>query len=360
MKVLQIIRNRKHGGPSQHALTLTLELAAMADVAVVCQPGSWIADKLKSAGVKVHLVRMHGSLPSVVAAHKIVNIVRTECVDIVHGQGNLCALYANLAARWSPARAVSTEHSLQPKSIRWHEKSTAVIAVSDAVRKILTGRGISQEKIYVIRHGIPASVLNVNRTECRTRIRAEMGVDLSAPLAIAVGKAGWIKGHDLFFEAAALVRRSIGGAWFALLGSASKDFSPKLDRIIAEQNLSDAVIMTGHRTDAIDVIAAADLVVLPSRSESLSQTAIEAMAVGCPVVVSNVGGLPEVVASGETGIIVESENVVDLADAMVALLTDAALRSRLGAAGKRRFEAEFLASAMAERTCAVYRKALDY
>jgi len=175
---------------------------------------------------------------------------------------------------------------------------------------------------------------------------------------VAVGKADWIKGHDVFFEAAALLHRRIGSARFALVGSPSNDYSPVLDRIITAAGLSDAVLMTGHRSDAVDIMAAADLVVLPSRSESLSQVAMEAMAVGTPVIASRVGGLPEVVSGGETGLLVEPGDVVGLAAAMESVLLDRDMASRLASAGRRRAAEEFTAPIMTRRTLAVYEWAM--
>lgn len=356
MRVLQIIRNRRHGGPAQHVRVLTQELAADLDVVVACQPGSWIALELRRAGLPTVEVKLPGSILNPFAAARLTTYARKRGFDVVHGHGDLCALYAILAARRPGARAVATVHSLEPRTVRWSRRCAAIIAVSEATARVLSARGVPGSKLCVVRHGVPSEMLAMDRDECRRRIRGELGVDSSAPLAVAVGKAGWIKGHDLFFEAAALVRGRVPGARFLLLGSGSADFSPKLEQIIAARGLCDAAIFTGHRYDAPEVMAAADVVVLPSRSESLSQTAIEAQAVGTPVVASNVGGLPEVVADARTGIIVDSENVPALAEAMIELFLDSSLARRFGEAGRSRVEAKFLARTMAERTQAVYRE----
>ena len=95
------------------------------------------------------------------------------------------------------------------------------------------------------------------------------------------------------------------------------------------------------------------------RSESLSQVAMEAMAVGTPVIASRVGGLPEVVSDRETGLLVEPGDVGALAAAMESLLLDRDAASRLASAGRRRVTEEFTAPVMARRTLAVYESALS-
>ncbi|MBI2843800.1 MAG: glycosyltransferase family 4 protein [Armatimonadetes bacterium] len=358
MKVLQVVRNRQHGGPAQHVLVLARELSACADVTVACQSGSWIADRLRDTCLPATEVRIPGSIMNPFSAAKLALYARRNRVDVIHGHGDCCAMYAKLAATACGGLSVSTVHSLVPNSVRWTSRCDSVIAVSEATADVLKSRGVPGGKLRVVRHGVPDRLLGVDRDECRWRIRQEFGIQLTAPLAVAVGKADRLKGHDLFFEAAAVVRRTLTDACFMLLGGRSDGFSPVIDAIVAKHSLSSVTFFPGHRYDAVDVFAAADVVVLPSRSESLSQTAIEAQAVGTPVVASRVGGLPEVVADGETGILVESEDVDALAEAMLSLFLDPAMAGRLGSAGKQRVESQFLARTMAEKTLAVYREVM--
>jgi glycosyltransferase involved in cell wall biosynthesis len=122
-----------------------------------------------------------------------------------------------------------------------------------------------------------------------------------------------------------------------------------LERLSTRLQLDGQVRFLGRRDDIADLIQASDLVVLPSRLEGLGVTALEAMALGRPVVASHVGGLVEAIDDEHTGLLVPPEDPTSLAEAIARLIQDPALRRQLGDAGPQRIKAEFHPDEMADR-----------
>jgi glycosyltransferase involved in cell wall biosynthesis len=135
--------------------------------------------------------------------------------------------------------------------------------------------------------------------------------------------------------------------------------SEKMKEAVARRGLEGAVTLAGYRPDVPDILSAVDLVVnCPKSREGLSVIALEAMATGLPVVATDVGGIPEIVRDGETGLLVPPDDPSALARAVTMLLSDADLASRLAGAGARLVREELSVEKMVERTEALYRDVL--
>jgi glycosyltransferase involved in cell wall biosynthesis len=132
-----------------------------------------------------------------------------------------------------------------------------------------------------------------------------------------------------------------------------------LERRAHRLGLTDRLRLLGFRSDLSEIYTGFDLVALPSSSEGMPLTVIEAMAAARPVVASNVGGVPEVVVDGVTGLVVPVGDRQALADALAALLQDPARRRAMGLAGRRRYEERFTLERMAEAYAGVYRRVLE-
>jgi glycosyltransferase involved in cell wall biosynthesis len=147
------------------------------------------------------------------------------------------------------------------------------------------------------------------------------------------------KGQDIAIKA---LSRLSARAHLALIGDHATPWGRDMRLRSQSASARDRIHLVGFRDDAREQLADFDLLVAPSRREALSLTLIEAAAAGVPVVASRIGGVPEVVLDGETGILVPPEDAVSLAAAIDSLITDPALRVRLGQAARRCYEDHFV------------------
>jgi glycosyltransferase involved in cell wall biosynthesis len=172
-----------------------------------------------------------------------------------------------------------------------------------------------------------------------------------------VGRLSPEKGHSYFVEAMAQVARAIPGAQGLIVGDGQEE--ERLRAKVATMELGPAICFAGYRRDMDRIYSAIDLLVLPSLSEGLPNVALEAMAHGCPVVGTRVGGVPEAVEDGVSGLLVAPADGHALAQATVTLLRNPARRASMGAAARERVERSFSVRARAARILSVYSDVLQ-
>ena len=171
-----------------------------------------------------------------------------------------------------------------------------------------------------------------------------------------VGRLIPIKGHDILLEALVEVRTVIPEVTLEVAGDGPLE--GELAATVARLDLSDHVTFLGRVAQPAPVFERAELVVVPSLGEGFGMVALEAMERGRPVIASDVGGLPEIVADGETGLVVPSGDADALAEAMVALAGDLDRARAMGLAGRERALAEFTPERSAQRIEELYAGAL--
>ena len=224
------------------------------------------------------------------------------------------------------------------------------IAVSHAVALQLQQTfHVPSQKIRVIHNGIPFA-----RFDCPPdlTLRAELSQGTTRPIVLTVARLDRQKGHTYLFEAIRQVRE----ATFVLAGS-----GPEKDALVAqacELGIQDHVKFLGDRKDIPQLLASCDLFVLPSIYEGLPLSILEAMAAGKAVVATAVGGIPEIVKDGETGVLVPSGDPVALARAIQSLLSNPIQVRKIGAAGRALVKQEFSSDGMVERINQVYEELL--
>jgi glycosyltransferase involved in cell wall biosynthesis len=291
-------------------------------------------------------------------ARDVIRAVRAERPELLHTHLVHADVYGGIAAKMLGLPAVSTRHNddrylLGP--FRYVDRAFArparrLIAISDAVCRFLEQAGHDPAKLVTIRYGLDE--LPSARSEPTP---AAAGVPADAPLALAVGRLIEQKDHATLLHAFAHVRSDLPHAHLTILGSGPLEAETRA--LATALGLADAVTLPG-RTDIRDWLERADVFVHTSRWEGFGIVLLEAMLAGLPVVATRVSAVPEVVADGETGVLVEAGDVHGLAAALGDLLTDADRARALGEAGRRRARAEFSVARMAERTHQVYDEAL--
>lgn len=296
-------------------------------------------------------------------AARVLRYIRRTRPDVVHTHLGYADLLAGLSARalgipffstlhvmaWDTTGRDGTKERLMSAARR---RAHRVIAVSDAARAAYLETGWDEpEHVVTVRNGIPGEV----RPGAGAAVRAELGLapDDVVVTMVAVLRDG--KGHDVAIAAVDALRERWPGLRLLILGEGP--FRPEVERMAAP--LGDRVLLAGQRNDVMDVLDATDVLLHPTRIDALPTALIEAAAAGVPVVSTVVGGVPEIVVDGTTGVLVAPPVATEpVAAALEALLADPARRAAMGAAARARFEERFTAEQWALRLRALYEEAL--
>jgi glycosyltransferase involved in cell wall biosynthesis len=292
---------------------------------------------------------------------RLTSVLRAERADVLHTHAHFSLnVLGRLAGRLAGAQVVAHMHisnvfradGVARRAQVAVDNVTArlcsrIVAVSEATRDSLVRQGYPAARVVVVHNGIgPAAPVEPRRPK---------GVPDAAPLLLHVGRLAPVKGQRELIEALALLRRPD-----ALAVLAGKDletggsYQCELEALAAELGVRERVVFAGYRDDVPALLAAADVFVLPSFVEGLPLTVLEAMAAARPVVASRVGGTPEAVVHGETGVLVPPGDVEALAGALNELLADPERARRLGEAGKQRVKERFSVGVMSDRVLAAY------
>jgi glycosyltransferase involved in cell wall biosynthesis len=217
--------------------------------------------------------------------------------------------------------------------------TTRIIAVSEQVKRDLVDyRVANPDKISVIPLGFELKPF-LDSANQRGNFRADLRLSNGGPLVGIVGRIFPIKNHHLFLDAAARIAAEEKTARFVIVGDGvlRKQMEEHANRL----GIADRVIFTGWRRDLPRIYADLDVLVVSSNNEGTPVSAIEAMASGCPVVATRVGGLPDLIEDGETGCLVPQRDADALATAVLRLLRDRATARRIGQAARAKVAERF-------------------
>jgi len=284
---------------------------------------------------------------------RLVTWLRRDRVQLIHTHLSTASLLGSWAARLAGIPSLATVHGLNTRTcFNW---SSAIIAVSNAVKQHLVAQGLSPDRITVIHNGVDLRAIARAPGRAAT-LRAQWGLPEHGPILVTVGRLAPQKGHRYLLEAVRLLLRDERWSDVRLLIVGTGSLLPRLRQEAEEQGLSGRVAFCGFHRDVLPFLAVADIFVLPSVQEGLSLSALEAMALGKPVVACRVGGTPEVVVDGETGLLVAPADPGELARALGWLMVNREEAQAMGRAGQRRVKEAFDLEQMVSRIEGIYRK----
>jgi glycosyltransferase involved in cell wall biosynthesis len=346
MRVVHVHRMRGIGGSERHLLTLLPALAerGIDPVFVGLDDPAWDPSAFYRA-LTVPALRLRS--PRDVDPLLFARLVRRLRADVVHTHLVHADLYGGLAARLRGAHLVTTKHNDDPfrsGPFRYVERGLTrladrVIAITDALRTFTIERvGVPSEKVQTIHYGLDG-------------LPAAWGdnppddVPDDARVLLAVSRLTAQKGIDVAIRALADLPAD---TVLVVLGEGPERAT--LERLASDIGVDARVVLPGRVPDVAAWLHRARLLVHPARWEGFGLGVLEAMLAGLPVVASNVSSLPELVADGETGILVPPDDAAALARGIAEALE----RPELGSAGVARARSEFSVAQMADRTAAVY------
>jgi glycosyltransferase involved in cell wall biosynthesis len=311
-----------------------------------------IGDKARAKGLTYYEIEERSKFDPRVLK-ELRKIVLRHDINLIHGHDHKSDLFAYLLRRWLWRRhlaVVSTAHAwvmlgLKGEIYRRMDLSLMrrfnhLIAVSHATKNEMVAAGIRSTLITVIHNGIDTDAWSPKRVS-RT-LRDELNLGQVFPVIGYVGRIMPEKDLETWLRAAALVAKRFPGARFVLVGEGKDDGTlGELKRLARELGIADRSHFPGYRSDLLPVYSSFDLFILSSRREGLPNSILEAMALGIPVVTTDVAGAKELVVDGETGVVMPQQDVEGLASAMLSILGENDRRLRMGLAGRRRVESEF-------------------
>lgn len=235
---------------------------------------------------------------------------------------------------------------------RWkYSQPDCFLAISAAVRDRLVADGIPRSRVEIVHEGV--DVERIAAMPARS-VHAELFLPTHSPVVGNVGALVAQKAQHTLIAAAAIVVRQVPDVRFVILGEG--ELRPSLEEQIRHLHLERHVFLAGFRPDAVELMKDFDLFALSSIFEGMCTSLVDAMAAGKAAVATAAGGVPEVVADGETGFLVPARDHHAMADKIVLLLKDDSLRRRMGQAGLARARRLFTVERMVRETAAVYER----
>jgi glycosyltransferase involved in cell wall biosynthesis len=299
-----------------------------------------------------------------VAVGRLARLLVRERIDILQTHLFDAGVLGVVAGRLArvPLVIVTRHHSDQTALVgsrfhvaldRWMARSAdGVVAVSHAVRDyMITQDRITNTPIEVIHLGFDFGALQASVADGQ-RVRREFGLSQDFTIG-CIAHFFETKGHAYLISALRGLASAIPDVRLLLVGGGNRSRVEDLGR---EHGVAERVVFAGHRSDVPACLKAVDVVVHPSLSEAFSQVVIEAMAVGAPLVATDVGGAREVITDGETGILIPPADVPAIVEAVLRLHRAPDLRDRLAAAGKRSVMERFTVERMVGSQIDCYRR----
>ncbi|UFJ39155.1 glycosyltransferase [Brevibacillus humidisoli] len=369
-RVLHVIGGGEFGGAEQHILNLLSSVPGdEIEAQVVCFYDSVFAGKLREAGIPVVALSQYGRF-DVRLLGGLSQVIRKYQPDIVHSHGVKANLFARLASIRKVPAILTTVHSylrydyVHPLAfliVSILEKATRplndyYIAVSAAIRNILHKEGIQDEKISLIYNGIQIAPFRQTeqRDTDRARLLSEWGLPPDTLVYGTVARFVPVKGLTYMIEAFAETAKRLAPAPCHLVMVGDGPERQLLEETAQRLGVGDQVVFTGFRNDIPACLHAFDTFVMSSLHEGLAYTILEAVASEVPVVATAVGGIKEFVDDEETGLLVPSASVSELAQAMLRFAEDPALRARLSAAAFRKLLQSYTIEQMTAQTVDLY------
>jgi len=373
MRVVHVIKATRIAGAERHLITLLPGLRARGiDARLIllyapAHPVNDLADALTMAGVPVARIPIRHHADTTVIG-RIRDSLRADTPSIVHSHLIHADLFASIASMLArvPHRVIS-RHNDDPFRRRlpialanrtiWG-MADAGIAISESIRAFcIQVEGAAPDKITTIHYGLPPQPAPDSahaRMALRQAIAASSALDNETPIVGFVGRLIAQKGGSDALRAFALLDDAHRAARLVIVGDG--DLRSALEAEAAALGIRARTHFLGWRDDAAGLMAGFDIFLMPSLWEGFGLVLLEAMAAALPIVASNVSAIPEVVAHGETGLLVPPRDPAALAQAIDLLLSDTPLRRHLGLVGQERGESVFSAARMIDATVALYER----
>lgn len=364
IRVAHVVQNLPIGGMERIVVSLVQNIDHRRfRPSVYClEDGGALVPEIRSMGFEVTTMNKTPGL-SYSLPFRLAGLFRQDRVDLVHCHNFGSLVYGAIGGRLAGVGGVLyTAHG--PEMPYGSRKAVfqrlplvdRIITVSDYVRdSAINKAGLSPSRVTTIHNGVDVGRYS-RIASTREQVRTQLGLTSDEPLLGVVARLTPEKDHDTLLQSLVLVRNDFDNVKLAIAGEG--ELMDALKKKVEHLGLSRSVWFLGNRGDVPELLQAMDLFVLSSRQEGLGITLLEAMAVGLPVVATNTGGIPEIVISGETGLLVPPEDASRFAEAVKWMLSHRDDGKEMGLRGQKRALQQFGVERMVEQYEAVYDEVL--
>ena len=364
IKVLHLITSLEVGG-AQHGLLLGLprfDHDTYEHVICSIMDRMQMAPQFREVGIEVISLGLSRKTDLMVA-QRLSSLLKQQRPDILHTyllHGNVLG---RIVGRLAGVGAIIGSERTIGQARRWGRLATRLTnPLTDAVevnseiggKAIEKDLGVPHNKVEVVRSGLDLKAFSTSTN--REEIRSELLLNDDQHLVVYVGRLRPVKGVEYGIRAFAQALSNQPDMHMALAGEGEQ--LAYLKNLVKELGITKKITFLGVRNDLPDLLAAADSVLMPSLNEGFPRTAIEAMAAAKPIIATRVGGTPEAIIDDETGILIPSKDIEAMTNAIVNLVGDKELQSRLGTAGRKRAEQNYSVENYVARLDGLYRQLL--
>jgi glycosyltransferase involved in cell wall biosynthesis len=347
LRIVQVVPNLEPGGTQRLVIELVRRTRRSRTCLVVCldEKGDWALEVERHGVPVVALNRRPGFRPAL--GWQIARLARQHSTDVLHCHHYSAFVYGWMAATLIGAGVVFTEHgrlSDGPPSRKRRiinpflgRAGGMIFAVSGKLREHMIAEGLPASRIGIIHNGIDPGAMG--SPEAREAARRALGLPGDVVVIGTAARFDAVKDIGTLLRAVRHLQDAHPTSRLVLFGDGPERLA--LTLTCSELGLDPVVTFAGYRSDVRQLLPALDIFVNCSTSEGISLTILEAMAAGLPVVGTEVGGNPEIIVAGVTGLLVPTRNPKQLAAALAELSTDRERRAALGAAGRQRLLSAF-------------------
>lgn len=316
----------------------------------------------RALGAPTNLIPWKRSKPFATSILKLTKLIKKYEIDIVHTHEVRTNLVGLIAARLTGVKMVASIHGWVMNTVPFLWKlyqhfdrrvircCDHIIVGSNFLRNEIIKMGIPSQKVTTIHNAIDTTSLDLSASSMN--FKKKYNLNPKDTLIGTVGRISREKGHKYLLEAAKIVIQQHPDVKFLIVGEG--EIRAELEIYAKSLGIFDNVIFTGYYKNLSEALAVMDLFVIPSLTESLPLAVLEAMAAGKPVISTNVGGIPEIIIHGETGLLVRPQNGMELANSIITMLNNNDLLFKMAKKGKELVNTEFSIHNFIEQTENLY------
>lgn len=361
--VLHLIDTTGPGGAETIFTTLLKEFAQTnSNNIVVLRGEGWLANKVRSIGITPHIIDSKGSF-NLAYIRALRKLVVDEHVDLIHAHLLGSNVYGALLALISKKPMIATFHGavdvaakerfLKAKFFIIGLGASRIVCVSKRLEHELVARSrLPSRKLQLIYNGVEPSPTVVRR---ETDLRQELRLPANATLVVSIGNIRPAKGYEYLVDAAVLISETDPDIHFLVVGHQREALFNQLKERASKASNPPRIHWLGFRDDVAAVLEQADIFLLPSVSEGFSISTVEAMMAGVPVIATRSGGPEELIADGETGVLIPIKNP-EAISAAICSLKDLEVRNRLKENARKKAHHQFSLSTMLEAYKCLYQQ----